>query len=96
METGQPNIQGCDPRKSKSSVDSPSLVMSPAREGRIGFHFSGGLTRGEDKITDLDFPDSFVRKREKIQSGLPGDFIREEETMKMLDAPAIASTGRRR
>jgi hypothetical protein len=70
--------------------------MSPAREGRLGFHGPGELTRGEDRIKDLDFPGNLVRKREKIRSDLPGDFVREEEKMKMLDAPAIASTGRRR
>jgi hypothetical protein len=70
--------------------------MSPAREGRVGFHGPGGLTRGEDRIKDLDFPCDIVCRREKIRSDLPGDFVREEETMKMLDAPAISSTGSRR
>ena len=38
-------------------------------------------------IKDLDFPGDVARRREKIRSDLPGDFVRGEERIKVRDFP---------
>jgi hypothetical protein len=45
------------------------------------------LTHEEDKIKDLNLPGDVIRRRKKIRSDLPGDFIRGEEKIKELDFP---------